>query len=283
VTELRGVDGKTAAVSVSWPCQIRLNVRRTVATLLRRSRRNVAWPSAASVAAGLVAVVAVVIASMVLFDGWAANAARRLPVGLIEASRYFTELGKSGWFLWPIGIVLVVLAVFDAPAVPRFSRLVLAAVAVRLGFVFTAIAVPGLVTNVLKRVIGRARPFVRGEDVWAYVPFSWPAAYASLPSGHATAAFSALVAIGALYPRARAVLWVYAILIAFTRVAVSAHYPSDVLAGAVVGGAGALVVRNWFAARRLAFRVGCDGSVTPMAGPGVRRTVKAVARWLSSE
>jgi undecaprenyl-diphosphatase len=154
---------------------------------------------------------------------------------------------------------------------------------VRLGFVFTAIAVPGLLTNILKRVIGRARPFVRGDDVWAYVPFSWPAAYASLPSGHATAAFSALVAIGALYPRARAVMWVYAILIAFTRVAVSAHYPSDVLAGAVVGTVGALVVRNWFAARRLAFRVGGDGLVTPMPGPGARHTVKAVARWLSSD
>ena len=44
---------------------------------------------------------------------------------------------------------------------PRFSRGVLAAWAVRLGFVFTAIALPGLFVTIVKRLIGRARPFVR--------------------------------------------------------------------------------------------------------------------------
>jgi undecaprenyl-diphosphatase len=232
---------------------------------------------------GAALAVAAVVASMILLDGWAANHALHLPAALIKASRHFTELGKSGWFLWPIGMVLAAMAIFDTPATPRFSRLVLAALAVRLGFVFTAIAVPGLLTNVLKRVIGRARPFVRGDDIWAYMPFSWPAAYASLPSGHTTTAFSALVAIGALFPRARALLWAYAILIALSRVVVSAHYPSDVLAGAVVGAVGAFVVRNWFAARGLAFQVGRDGSVTATPGPGARRIVKAVARWRRSE
>jgi undecaprenyl-diphosphatase len=235
------------------------------------------------VAVGAVLAVAAVVASMILLDGWAANRAPRLPAALIEASRHFTEFGKSGWFLWPIGIVLAAMAIFDTPATPRFSRLILAALAVRLGYVFTAIAVPGLVVNILKRVIGRARPFVAGNDTWAYTPFGWQAAYASLPSGHTTTAFSALVAIGALFPRVRALMWVYAILIALSRVVVSAHYPSDVLAGAVVGAVGAFAVRNWFAARQLAFRVGCNGSVTAMPGPGVRRIVKAVARWRWSE
>ena len=188
---------------------------------------------------------AIIVVSMMMFDGWAAAYARRLPVVFVEIARQVTEFGKSGWFLWPVGVVLIVLAVFDTPAVlPRFARLVLAAWAVRLGFVFIAIALPGVFVNVLKRLIGRARPFVTGDNVWSYVPFSWSAAYASLPSGHATTAFSALVAIGALVPQARALLWIYAILIALSRVVVSAHYPSDVIAGAVVGAVGAFCVRN---------------------------------------
>ena len=44
-----------------------------------------------------------------------------------------------------------------------------------------------------------------------------------------------LVAYGTLWPRGRILLWIYALLIAASRVAVTAHYPSDVLAGALVG------------------------------------------------
>jgi hypothetical protein len=42
------------------------------------------------------------------------------------------------------------------------------------------------------------------------------------------------------------------------------------------------MVRNWFAARRLGFTVGPDGSVRAMPGPSVRRIIKAVARRLHS-
>jgi undecaprenyl-diphosphatase len=164
----------------------------------------------------------------------------------------------------------------------RFSRGILAAWAVRLGFVFAAIAAPSLLATVIKRLIGRARPFVAGSDVWAYEPFNWQARYASFPSGHSTTAFAALVAIGAIFPQARALMWIYAVLIALSRVIITAHHPSDVIAGAIVGAVGAFMVRNWFAARRLGFTVGPDGSVRAMPGPSVRRIIKAVARRLHS-
>ncbi|MCX7311205.1 MAG: phosphatase PAP2 family protein [Alphaproteobacteria bacterium] len=192
--------------------------------------------------------------------------------------REFTDLGKSGWFLWPIGAMLLALAAIDNLTLTRLSRGVLAAFALRLGFVFLAIGLPGLFVTVIKRLIGRARPFVRGDDVWAYVPFSWHPAYASFPSGHATTAFAALVAIGALFPQARALMWIYAVLIGLSRVVVTAHHPSDVIAGAIFGAIGGLLVRNWFAARRLVFAVRTDGSVRPMPGPSIWRIIKAVAR-----
>ena len=131
-------------------------------------------------------------------------------------------------------------------------------------------------------MIGRARPFVAGNDIWAYEPLTWHARYASFPSGHATTAFAALVAIGAIFPQARALMWIYAVLIALSRVIITAHHPSDVIAGAIVGAAGAYLVCNWFAARRLGFAVSSDGSVHAMPGPSVRRIIKAVARRLHS-
>jgi len=260
--------------------QIDLNARGTIATLLRVPRAAVASPDAKHVAIGAVAAIVVLIATMFLLDQWSVVHAQRLPQGLLTAFDRFTDFGLSGWFLWPTGLVLVVLAILDSPAMPPFPRHVLAAWAVRLGFVFTAVAVPGLFTTIVKRLIGRARPFVAGDDVWAYLPFGWRVDYASLPSGHATTAFSALVAIGAIFPQARALMWIYAILIALSRVVVSAHYPSDVLAGAIVGALGALLVRNWFAARRLGFLVGSDGAVQAMPGPSLRRIYKAIARRL---
>ena len=109
------------------------------------------------------------------------------------------------------------------------------------------------------QAINRAGPAVRAgsDDVWAYEPFNWHARYASFPSGHSTTAFAALVAIGAIFPQARALMWIYAVLIALSRVMITAHHPSDVIAGAIVGAVGAFLVRNWFAARRLGFTVGC--------------------------
>jgi membrane-associated phospholipid phosphatase len=215
---------------------------------------------------------------MVVPDAWAIAAVRRLPDSLVEAFNRLTDLGRSGWLLWPIGLVLLALALTDSPKLPRFPRAVIAAWSVRLGFVFAAIAVPGLFVAVIKRLIGRARPLIDGSEGWTYQVLGWNVEYASLPSGHATTAFSALVAIGAILPAARPLLWIYAVMIALSRVVVTAHHPSDVVAGAIVGAVGAIMVRNWFAARRLGFVLAADGTVRPLPGPSVRRIVKAIAR-----
>ena len=274
--------GGGAVAEVSWLRQTEANIRATIATLFRPPRRPVRWPLPGRLLTGTLLAIAVLIAIMVVLDAWSVGHARRLSGDLIAAARRFTDLGKSGWFLWPTGIALVVLAAIDSPALSRFSRCILAAWAVRLGFVFAAIAAPSLLATVIKRLIGRARPFVAGSDVWAYEPFNWQARYASFPSGHSTTAFAALVAIGAIFPQARALMWIYAVLIALSRVIITAHHPSDVIAGAIVGAVGAFMVRNWFAARRLGFTVGPDGSVRAMPGPNVRRIIKAVARRLHS-
>src|SRR5262249_7121148 len=169
--------------------------------------------------------------------------ARNEPHWFRGAFEKITQFGLSGWFLFPCGFVLLFLAAVTSPHLTTSAQAVLAALGARFGFVFLAVGLPGLFVSIVQRLIGRPRPFFGGHgDPFAFMPFSWRPAFPSMPSGHATTAVAAAIAIGAIWPRTRAVMWVYAALIMFSRVAVLAHHPSDVIGGGrgAVGGAASL-------------------------------------------
>lgn len=256
------------------------NIRAGVLLFFRPPRplgRSPAWPPHGHLALWALAAVAIVTVAVLVADARSLSGARSLPAPVVTAFRFLTDFGLSGWFLFPTAFLLLAAAAADSGALPRFSRAVLASISIRVGFVFMAIAVPGLFVAIVKRLIGRARPFVAGDDAWTSLLLTWRPDYASFPSGHATTAFAAAVAIGALWPKLRPMMWAYAVVIAVSRVVVTVHHPSDVIAGAIVGAVGALLVRNWYAARRLGFAVAADGTVFKLPGPS-RRRVKAVAR-----
>jgi membrane-associated phospholipid phosphatase len=135
---------------------------------------------------------------------------------------------------------------------------------------------------VIKWLVGRGRPFVGGKaNAFNFAPFTGTEAYASFPSGHAVTAFALAFAVAAVWPRTRVVMIVYAVLIALTRLVLLAHHPSDVVAGALIGVVGAMLVRYWFAARHLAFAIRRDGAILPLAGPSFGH-LKRVARGASA-
>ena len=242
--------------------------------LVRKPRTRLPPVSRTAVTLSIVTVAAT-IDCMILFDTAASEWARGLPHWFDSAFEEITNFGLSGWFLFPFGFVLVLLAAVLSPALSRMTQGVLAALTVRFGFLFLAIGVPGLFVTIVKRLIGRARPYVdKPDDPFTYMPFVWRPEYASMPSGHATTAASAAIAIGAIWPRTRAVMWLYALIIMASRVIVLAHHPSDVLAGALVGAVGALGVRRWFAARRLGFAV-AGGKVIALPVPSFKRIAQA--------
>jgi membrane-associated phospholipid phosphatase len=250
--------------------------------LLRRKPRPLVTTRQARLRLALWALTAIVLTAcvMLLIDAWSIGASQRLPHWLISVLDQATDFGRLTWILIPTGGLLVLFAFLASPALPRISRGVLAASAVRLSFLFTATALPGLAATTVKRLIGRGRPLVGGSaDPFLYLPLGWKVEYASLPSGHATNAFAAAVAIGALWPRTRPLMWAYAVVIALSRVALTAHFPSDVLAGAFLGIGGALLVRRWFAARRLVFLQYSNGIVRTLPGPSFSRLTR-VARQL---
>lgn len=103
-------------------------------------------------------------------------------------------------------------------------------------FLFTAVAISGIAADILKVVVGRARPKLLFLDgTYDFTWFGWHADHWSFPSGHATTAAALMTALWCLWPRP---LWLYvagAALVAFARVATGQHYLSDVVAGAVIG------------------------------------------------
>jgi undecaprenyl-diphosphatase len=235
-----------------------------------------AWQRPAIAAA---VIVALFVLGMIFIDAAAIRAVGRLSPHVVAFFQAITDYGKSGWFLWPLGLLFLALA-----AMPRkltaASRTVLAAVMVRTGFLFVAIGAPGLFAAIVKNMIGRARPLVGGSlNPYLFEPFHWAPAYASLPSGHSTAAFAALAAFTTLWPRLRTVFLVYAVLIAVSRIVVTAHYPTDVAMGAVVGIVGVVLIRRWFALQRLGFAILPDGNLRQFPGPSAGR-IKSVAREL---
>jgi membrane-associated phospholipid phosphatase len=235
----------------------------------RRSARHVLWLSAG--------IGALIIALMYWLD---ATEIRLMPprgTASLWWVRILTDFGKSAYVLWALAALLFIVLIVSA-ATRSTMRSLLLGLGTRLQFLFLAVLIPVLAGEVLKWAVGRGRPFVGGEaNAFNFSHFATSEAYASFPSGHAITGFALAFAVSALWPQTRLVMLVYAVVIAATRLVLLAHHPSDVVAGALIGVIGAMFVRYWFAARRLGFAIGRDGTVLPLPGPSFER-VKRVAR-----
>ena len=84
----------------------------------------------------------------------------------------------------------------------------------------------------LKAIFRRKRPYAQIAEA---IVVGAPAQRHSFPSGHAASAFGGAWLLGTYYPRLRPLFYCIALIVAFCRVYVGAHYPSDVVAGAISG------------------------------------------------
>jgi membrane-associated phospholipid phosphatase len=219
-----------------------------------------------------------VLALIVLADPVSQRVLPEWPPSLVHIASIVTNLGDSSYYLIPLGIVLLVLAGVDFALPPRLDA-VLRQFWLQLAFAFTAIAATGLIVNIGKRMIGRVRPL--HVDPGAYLhfePLSWRASNASFPSGHATTAWTlAAVLVLCFGPRLRPYIFVLGTLVCISRVVIGAHYPADVVAGALFGWFATLWFA-WFLARRgLVFRQNGDGTLA-LRGQDAAKTLFAAWR-----
>ncbi|GGI23937.1 phosphatase PAP2 family protein [Bradyrhizobium guangdongense] len=228
------------------------------AAAARKLARHSLWLSAAGAA--------LIIVLMLAFDRTEIQLMPARGTPALWPIRILTDFGKDVNVLSVLGIALVIVALVTA-GMHGTRRALLLGLGTRLQYLFLSVAVSVFVAEILKYLIGRGRPFVGGKaDPFNFIPFEGTGAYTSLPSGHAVTACALAFAVAALWPRLRAVMFTYAIVILLTRLVLLAHHPSDVTAGALVGMVGAMAVRYWFAARRLAFAIQADGTIVPLPG-----------------
>jgi membrane-associated phospholipid phosphatase len=110
-----------------------------------------------------------------------------------------------------------------------------------------AVAAAGLLDQVLKNLLCRARPSAADAGVFfsEFPCVPAPYALASFPSGHATTVFALATVLSLWYPRGTAAWLALAAVVGWSRIALGPHFPSDVVAGAVLGVVVALVFFRW--------------------------------------
>jgi membrane-associated phospholipid phosphatase len=89
------------------------------------------------------------------------------------------------------------------------------------------------VTSVLKYSINRKRPFETYPDIAKKAKAGSP----SFPSGHTSSAFATATSLSLAYPEWYVIVpsFAYAGAVAYSRMDLGVHYPSDVAAGAIIG------------------------------------------------
>ncbi len=189
-----------------------------------------------------------------LLDVPVARMALHTPPGLRWIAELFSDLGLSGYMLALSGVVAT--TAFVALRRDRLShcRPLLTLIGERALFVFAAVALSGIVVQVVKHVVGRARPGLLDQfGAFYFDHFSLQASLASFPSGHSTSIFALAAAIGLIVPRLRVPVFALAMLVGLARMILAAHYASDIVAGATLGVFMTLCVASVFADRSIAF------------------------------
>jgi membrane-associated phospholipid phosphatase len=115
--------------------------------------------------------------------------------------------------------------------------------------IFISVAISAIVANILKYTVDLPRPY----ELYPYIAKLGSGGSPSFPSGHTADAFAFFMALSLIKRKwfviVPCLLW--ASLVGYSRMSLGVHFPSDVLAGALIGIFCALAV-YWFWTKRKA-------------------------------
>ncbi len=152
-----------------------------------------------------------------------------------DVFNFITDFGESQWYL--IAGVLLFAAFRKSNPGRAYSGL----------FLSLSVAVSGIVADIIKYFAGRARPTIYfSEHLYGFNSFHYEYEWTSFPSGHAATAFSAAIVLATLYPRWRILFLFSGALIAFSRILLTQHYISDVIAGSWLGIVSSILLYNLY-------------------------------------
>ena len=146
------------------------------------------------------------------------------PYNLHKIFSYITKLGLSEYYLIP-SFLLFFLAKGQNEQLSKGAL-----------FLFLSVALSGIFIIIIKVIVARFRPpALIHDNLFGFNWFELGYMVNSFPSGHATTAFSAFIALGLMMPRFYKLFLFFATLIALSRVILGVHYLSDVIIGSVIG------------------------------------------------
>jgi undecaprenyl-diphosphatase len=214
----------------------------------------------------------VLLAVALAFDRQISVWAQALPKPVRQVLAQFTPYGESAWILIPAAALFLLTAAVALFVRWKLMRTMLWQFTALYAFIFLGVGLPSLFTTLVKRLVGRGRP-VHFNDVGTlgFHPNSFDWTYQSFPSGHATTAFALAAVVGFASERWFYPVLVLASLIGLSRLTLGVHYPTDVIAGAIIGLLGAYAVRVVFAARGWMFRRAPDGRIAARPLSSLRR------------
>jgi undecaprenyl-diphosphatase len=212
---------------------------------------------------------------VVWFDPMVSVWAQAWPRPVNDFFAYITDYGLSDWILIPALVLFIVSGLLGLVIRKRTPKLALLQMAQLYAYIFVGVALPGLIANIIKRGIGRGRPELLDQlGSLSFQNFFNDFTYQSFPSGHATTAFAFAFVVGFMARRWFPFLLLAAVAVGVSRVAVGAHYPTDVLGGVVVGTLGAYAARAFFASRGWMFKRLPDGRIIARDLSAVRRLLR---------
>ncbi len=146
--------------------------------------------------------------------------AHHTPYRISHVANMITKLGLG----WPYFVGLPFLAFVCY----RFKSKQAAA---HLTFIWASVCIGGLIADVFKIVLSRARPaLLLHQNIYGFYGLQLKAKFWSFPSGHATVAMCFAIAGAFCFRRFRWFFLIYGLLLSFSRVVVLAHYLSDIMA-----------------------------------------------------
>lgn len=140
--------------------------------------------------------------------------------GRMLLDRFFFLISKSAdGYLYAIAAILLLVAE------PRTGNMFFASALVAYGLKI-------LLYLIIKRWVRRKRPFENIEGIRFMIA---PPDQFSFPSGHTAGAFVFAILFGHFFPIVSVPLLIWAALVGYSRIYVGVHYPTDVLAGSILG------------------------------------------------
>jgi membrane-associated phospholipid phosphatase len=118
-------------------------------------------------------------------------------------------------------------------------------------YIGTSLLTSALIATALKYSINRPRPFV----TYTYLQNIAEGGSPSFPSGHTTDAFALATSISIAYPKWYVITpcYLWASAVAYSRMDLGVHYPSDVLGGMIIGSGSAFLcyqAQKWLSKKR---------------------------------